>query len=402
MKTRKLFGILALLTIIFALVFTACDTGSSNGGKGNGGSGGDGTTGGGGGQETEVSFNNITELKEWLDKQPINEPATAYKVKVKINDLGSYDSKSLGSALSSNYPKYVKLNLSGSTAKSIQYEAFNDCRNLISIIIPDGITSIGNKAFYNCTSLTSVTIPDSVTSIGDNAFQLTGLINVTIPSKVTSIGKNVFTGCKSLTSVNIPDSVTSIGSGAFAGCDSLTSLNIPANVTSIDEYAFFPIQNFTGVNVSTANTAYSSENGVLYNKNKTILYIYPTGKKENSFTIPDGVTSIGKNAFWNGYSDSDLLIITIPNSVTSIVKQAFYQCTGLTSITIPTNVTSIGEFAFGSCSNLTTIKFEGLIPSSGLANNLFYEIGDLLDKYLAGGKGTYTRPIDDSTWTKIN
>lgn len=114
-----------------------------------------------------------------------------------------------------------------------------DSSQITRVVIPEGITSIGNNAFYNCTSLTSVTIPDSVTSIGDMVFsRCTSLTSITIPSSVTSIGNEAFDNCSSLTNVTIPDSVTSIGCCAFSHCTSLTSITLPNNVTSIGYDAF--------------------------------------------------------------------------------------------------------------------------------------------------------------------
>ncbi len=116
--------------------------------------------------------------------------------------------------------------------------AFAGCARLTSVTIPSGVTSIGSYAFYRCTRLASVTIPGSVTSIGDDAFEgCTGLVSVTIPSGVTRIGDFVFWGCTGLTSVTIPSGVTSIGIYAFSGC-ALTSVTIPSGVTSIDSAAF--------------------------------------------------------------------------------------------------------------------------------------------------------------------
>ncbi len=206
--------------------------------------------------------------------------------------------------------------------------------SVISVVIENGVTNIGSTAFEECTNLTNVTIPDSITSIGDEAFyDCTGLTSVTIPDSVTDIGNFAFSGCTSLTSVTIPDSVTSIGDEAFYDCTGLTEIQ-----------------------VSTGNTAYSSKNGVLFNKDETDLICYPAGKTETSYKIPNSVTSIGYSAFYNC---SSLTSVTIPDSVTSIGDDAFYGCTGLTSVTIPDSVTSIGELAFSGCTGLTDVYYGG-------------------------------------------
>ncbi len=127
----------------------------------------------------------------------------------------------------------------GEIVSNIDKEAFYNCASLISISIPNSVTSIGDYAFRDCTSLTSITIPDSVTSIGDNAFyRCTSLTSITIPNSVTSIGALTFYDCNSLTSITIPDSVTIIDNVAFYMCSGLTSITIPDSVTSIGNSAF--------------------------------------------------------------------------------------------------------------------------------------------------------------------
>ena len=175
--------------------------------------------------------------------------------------------------------------------------AFESCTSLSSlvisdsvagIVIPDGVTSIGDYAFVGCIFVIRFVIPNSVTSIGDHAFEdcfsLTGIV---IPDGVTSIGDYAFSSCRSLTNIVIPDSVTSIGDHAFEGCYSLYSIVIPDSVTSIGNHAFEDCYSLTGI------------------------------------VIPDGVTSIGNEAFWG--------------------------CTSLSSLVIPDGVTSIGDYAFGEC-----------------------------------------------------
>jgi hypothetical protein len=197
-------------------------------------------------------------------------------------------------------------------------------------------------------------------------------------------------------SLNLSGSTfTSIGKSTFSGCP-LTSITIPNCITSIESDAFYQCRSLTAINVASANNSFTAENGVLYNKNKTTLICYPGGKP-GSFNIPESVTSIGDYAFsWC----TDLTGVTISNGVTSIGEKAFSYCTNLTSITIPASITSIGVFAFFDCYSLTSVTFQGTIAFDK------YEYvfpGDLCDKYLTGGIGTYitTAPMGlSSVWTK--
>ena len=122
---------------------------------------------------------------------------------------------------------------------SIGVYAFQNCSSLTSIEIPSSVTSIGVYAFENCSSLTSIEIPSSVTSIGAVFSGCSSLTSIEIPNSVTSIGGSAFYGCRGLTSIEIPNSVTSIGTSAFSGCSSLTSIKIPSSVTSIGSNAFY-------------------------------------------------------------------------------------------------------------------------------------------------------------------
>ena len=201
------------------------------------------------------------------------------------------------------------------------------------------VTSIGNYAFARHPTLTSVTIPDSVTNIGDYAFtavdSYSSLTKVTIGNSVTSIGNGAFLFCTSLTSVTIPGSVTSIGDRAFNACFSLTEITVDKN-----------------------NPAYSSMDGVLFNKSRTALIQFPGGKAGN-YKIPDNVTNIVDLALWNC---PKLTSVTIPNGITSIGREAFASCNSLTNVTIPDSVANIGIGAFDSCETLTAIYFHGNAP----------------------------------------
>ena len=263
---------------------------------------------------------------------------------------------------------------------------------ITTVIINNGVTSIGYWAFDGCAYLTSVTIPDGVTSISDYAFSgCRSLTNITIPAGVTSIGDYAFSGCRSLTNITIPNGVTSIGSAPFQGCSSLTNITISASVTSIDDSVFNGCQKLIQINVDPSNSVYSSENGVLFNKGKTELIRYPEGKTEASYTIPDGVTSIGNYAF----SDcSSLTNIALPNSIISIGSYAFSHCNNLTSITIPDGVTSIANGAFGGCRKLIQINVDSSNSVYSSENGVLFNKGktELIEYPEGKAETSYTIP----------
>ena len=373
----------------------------------------------------------LSDLGEWLARQTDNTADTAYKAKLNVNNLGgSYVTDgSAGKTLTDNSTKYVSLDLSGSTFTSISDNAFTYCTSLAGVIIPNGVTSIGLNAFWGCTSLTSVTIPASVTSIENSAFPYSGLteINVDAANTVYSSVDGVLYNKPKTTLIKyparktgaftIPDGVTTIGEQAFWDCTGLASVTIGNGVTTIGDDAFYACISLTAIDVDSANSAYSSADGILYNKNKTTLINYPAKKADSTFTIPNSVTTIGRSAF---YGSDNLTSVTIPNSVTtigtrafdatrftsitipdsvaSIGNQAFYR-TSLTNITIPNSVTTIGTRAFSLSYSLTSVTFER--ADTTIDDNSFPEGSSLKTAYTAGGIGTYTRPNTSSTtWTK--
>ena len=192
---------------------------------------------------------------------------------------------------------------------------YSNKESIKSVIIENGVTSIGVVAFKDCHVLLSVEIPNSVTSIESQAFQGSGLSYVRIPSNVTSLGLSIFSGCSDLSSID----------------------------------------------VDVNNPYYCSIDGVLFKKYNTILKQYPGGK-QGAYAIPNGVTSIDIAAF---YGCSGLTSVEIPNSVTSIGEWAFYSCSSLTSIDIPNSVTSIGRDAFWNCTGLTSVSISNSVTSIG-------------------------------------
>ncbi len=330
----------------------------------------------------------------------------------------------------------------------IQSDMFNGCVSLTSFTMPDSITAVSNLAFSSCVSLTSVTFNDSVTSLGRQAFDgCISLESLVFPSTLTSIGQYAFRGCNSLVVVNIPDSVTTISYGAFSRCDSLTAINVGSNnnsfssddgvlynkaktklmqypagktdsvyalpdtVTSMDEaLALIGCTHLTAINVGDSNANYSSEDGVLFNKDKTKLVVYPAGKTDPTYTIPDSVTSINHDGAFSmnthlsaiyvgennerfvsqdgvllmrAYSDSSKIAVliqypagktdssyTVPESVTSIER--FEGNPYISSITFSNPSVSFSyDYVFRGCTSLTSL----VIPASASIGgaDVFYQ-----------------------------
>ncbi len=232
------------------------------------------------------------------------------------------------------------------------------------VVIPseiDGysVTSIG-KAFNNCRSITCVTIPESVTSIEDSAFSFcSNLGSIKIPDSITSICDFAFNSCSSLTSISIPDSVTNIGGCAFANCSGLVNIEIPSSVTIIETFTFDSCSSLKSV------------------------------------TIPESVTNIGNYAF---NDCSSLASIEIPNSVTSIGHTAFANCNGLVSVVIPESVTNIGNYVFNNCSSLESVTFETKNVTIGSAT--FDDCSKLETIYLYRDS-TADEYFSDDEYTKV-
>jgi len=201
---------------------------------------------------------------------------------------------------------------------------------------------------------------------------------------LTSIESQAFNNCTNMTSVLIPDSVTRIGNNAFGYCNGLTNINLSANVVSLGANPFNCCSALRAITVDAANPAYSSsEDGVLFNKEKTEILSCPGGKK-GEHVIPDSVTLIKPGTF---YGCKYLTTVTIPNRVTAISLWAFKQCTGLTHLTIPSCVTAIGNNAFYGCTNLTAVYFNGNAPSSDSEPSLFTGADQVTVYYLPGTIG---------------
>ena len=211
------------------------------------------------------------------------------------------------------------------------YKEYMELADLKRVTIESGVTAIGSKSFAGCSNLSSIEIPDTVTYIGESAFE----------------------DCKSLTSISLPANLQAIEGWAFSGCTSLKNIQIPENISWIGNLAFAKCSALETVSVDENNRYFSSEDGVLFNKDKTILYKYPPAKSNASYVIPDGVKYIDDHSFC---VCNNLLSVTIPEGVLSIGNRSFSNCKNLTSVNIPSSMKHIGVWAFSNNSQINTIS----------------------------------------------
>lgn len=276
---------------------------------------------------------------------------------------------------------FYKLNSDALTAEVYIPENIKSGFPLVNITIPDSVkkgeniytvTRIANEAFSGLKNVKSVALPATITYIGRSAFDgCENLESITLPEGLTEIGKNAFACCWSLKTIAIPDSVEKIGKGAFLKCNGVTAFTVGGN-----------------------NPNFTSENGVLFNRDKTVLIQYPAAKAESSYTVPDGVTTISESAFQNSTA---LMDITIPAFVISIERYAFENTgwlnsqpdgvvhignavycykgvmTADTELVLPDNITCIAEYAFYKCKRLTTVTIPQSVVNIGFGCFLYCE-----------------------------
>ncbi len=268
--------------------------------------------------------------------------------------------------------QYASIPTDGSVTVIGNY-AFANRTNLTQISMPESITKIGNYAFSDCSNLRNITLFNNITQIGSYAFyNCINLQNIVIPNSVTKIGNNAFNTCESITKITIPDSVTSVNVSAFYNCKSLKEITLGNKVSNIGydlwgdmgiimgddelEYSFTGCDNLENVFVNDGNTQYSSLNGLLCDKNATKLIVYPQGRKETIYTIPECINAIGNYAF---YKNNQIVCLTFNDNITEIGKYAFEECINLKTIYMTKNIDKLGIYAFNNCNSLETVYYYG-------------------------------------------
>jgi hypothetical protein len=308
--------------------------------------------------------------------------------------------------------------------------SFRWCTGLTNVSFGSGLLRIGAAAFFNCPGLTRITIPFSVATVGSQAFQdCTGLTNVAFADCNAYIDSSAFAHCSNLVSVTFSNSfavgtnsqggprmvvrgVNQIRHTAFAFCHALTNVVIPASVVYVESQAFAFCTRLASIHVDPANGYLSDADGVLFDKNQTILIEFPAGKS-GPYAIPGTVRSIISSAFYGSTSLTGITIpstitnipdyafrscsslseVAIPNSVTHIGGGSFYGCTSLINIFIPSSVTQVWFSAFASCTRLASITVDPANPVyESLDGVLFDKTTSTLVQYPGGRSGGYAIP----------
>ena len=253
---------------------------------------------------------------------------------------------------------------------SIGNYAFEDCSALKMLDIPQSVTEIGSKAFRACSALTSLALPETVNRIGNTAFQgCSNLETINIPSGVKLIEKDTFHGCEKLNDVTIPTGVTLIGNSAFKACKAFKNIKIPEGVTKIGTNAFEDCTQLETVGIPS--TATNIRNFAFRNCPQLKSFVFPSGTKQiypavlsgcknlESVTIPERVTKIFGSAFYGCSLNS----VKLPSTLQTIGVLAFYGCDQLSEITIPESVKLIEQSAFESSTELKSVMLaKGSVP----------------------------------------
>lgn len=308
--------------------------------------------------------------------------------------------------------------------ESIGLKSFYECENLTSVIFCDSIEVISTEAFAYCYNLTNVVFPENLTEIGEDSFVETAITNITIPERVSTLWNNAFGSCDYLLSIDVangnedyssvdgvlynknqtkliccpagkeninivdtvlqidkkafyfaknineiilPESVSRIGDEAFFGT-SISQITIPKKVSFIGEYVFYACSKLSNIDVEPENAFYDSENGVLYNKQKTKLICCPSQKSD--INIPDTVIEIGMASF--GCCDH-LTMLIIPNSVKTIGEEAFAWAENLSYLYVPESVIEIGRAALSDVLRIDC-SVQSVAEKYAIENGLNYTI----------------------------
>ena len=264
---------------------------------------------------------------------------------------------------------------------SIGDYAFYCCSSLTNVTLSDSITVIGNSIFRACSSLSEITIPSNVQSIGGYAFASSGLQSVTIPDSVQTLGASAFYGSTKLKEAIIGKGVKTISGYTFSGCSALETLTIPANVTFINASATnncTALNEIRGYSESVAET-YANNNNITFVRldepSVNLIGSGTCGENVEWSLDKNGLLTISGSGTMSSYTSSShapwysnnakIKSVVVENGVTSIGDYAFYCCSSLTNVTLSDSITVIGNSIFRACSSLSEITIPSNVQSIG-------------------------------------
>ena len=208
--------------------------------------------------------------------------------------------------------------IDGKKVTSIGDAAFENS-SIVSVVIPDGVKELGWRAFASCRNLEKVTMPDGVRDMGICVFEGCAVKELTISEGIKGLGPYSIALCRNLETITLPKSLEGIGERSLYGDISLKEIYIPENLKSIGPGAFEECTSLESYNVSENNETFASVDGVIFSKNMKTLILYPMGRKDTEYTIPDGVEKIEAVGDYPGALNSQSLEkVIIPESVTEI------------------------------------------------------------------------------------
>lgn len=220
---------------------------------------------------------------------------------------------------------------------------FQDVKEVKKVILPPGVTAIGESAFDGCTALTAIEAPGLV-STGNFAFRgCTALTAITLPDTLSTLGEGAFQGCTALRKAVLPEGIRALPNSLFLGCTSLTEVKLSSRLIEIGDYAFANC---------TALTTLTLPDSVAMIGNNTFL----SCSKLSKLDLPDDLLSIGDKAFGNCAS---LTSIDLGNKISKISARTFSGCHALAEVTLPSSITAIGYLAFENCTAMKTVRYAG-------------------------------------------
>ncbi len=283
--------------------------------------------------------------------------------------------------------KGFKIFVSGSDKVLVGYDGQDK-----NLVLPDGIVKINKRAFCENVNIVSVSGKDGLKTVEIQAFyNCKNLERVDLPNSVISIEKQAFSGCEKLNSVSLNDNLTTMGDYAFSDCVGLEQISLPASLNKFGNAPFSGCKNLKDFNINANNDKYLSKDGVIYTKDQNTLIQYPAGNARTEFVIGDDVAIVGANAFdgavnlnkitlgknvklidSGAFKNAENLSEIVFDNVlllNSMGSSAFSGCKSLERALLPNTVTTIGESAFYGCESLSQVKIDGI---ESIGQSTFY------------------------------